>query len=305
MLAQICGGVDDRCLSGPRSHGDREGLIGLSLPESNVNVKPIREQGEWMKPNIGLLSVILVSWLVCGTPSAAAAGASFSYSGDDGPGFWAETSPACGATPLARQSPVNIVGATVDPALRPLVLSLNETSFTLQNNGHTVVATPRVGGTLTLNGVRFALAQFHFHTLSEHTVAGKHAEMELHAVFANGDASRAVIAVLYKIGREDPFLGKLLTAGLPPKSTSDPVSIERLNLAEGLTNTAAYYTYPGSLTTPPCDANVTWIVLKQSAQMSEKQFEAFQGILGNNFRSIQKLNARRITETPERAKPHR
>lgn len=103
--------------------------------------------------------------------------------------------------------------------------------------------------------------------------------------------------VLYHIGRKNPFLEKLLTPGLPRKSNSTPVFIEGLNLADGLTNTAAYYTYPGSLTTPPCDENVTWIVLEQPAQMSQEQFKAFKGILGNNFRPIQELNGRKITET--------
>jgi hypothetical protein len=57
-------------------------------------------------------------------------------------------------------------GPVVDPTPRALRLFLDETSFTLQNNGHTVMAVPHVRGTLMLEGV---------------------------------------IAVLYKIGREDPL----------------------------------------------------------------------------------------------------
>jgi carbonic anhydrase len=211
-----------------------------------------------------------------------------------------ETDPACGTAPFARQSPIDIVGPVVDPTLRALKLFLDETSFTLQNNGHTVMAVPQVGGTLMVDGVPFTLAQFHLHTLSEHKMSGKYAAMELHAVFKDPNSNLAVIGVLYKIGRDDPFLGKLLTAGLPRQSTSKPVVIDRLNLAEGLTSTASYYTYPGSLTTPPCSENVTWIVLKQQTQMSVEQFEAFRGILGNDFRPIQELNGRIIKVTPNR-----
>ena len=32
-----------------------------------------------------------------------------------------------------------------------------------------------------LNGLLYGLSQFHFHPLSEHTIAGDHAVMELHA----------------------------------------------------------------------------------------------------------------------------
>jgi carbonic anhydrase len=258
-----------------------------------------------------VLPIVLAAWFLssptvqnapAGIPSAAqvsnATESSFSYSGDNGPGFWGETDPACGGTePSARQSPIDIGDAAVDPTLKALKVFLDETSFTLQNNGHTVVAVPQVGGTLMLDGVPFTLAQFHLHTLSEHKISGKSAAMELHAVFKDAHSNFAVIGVLYKVGRQDPFLGKLLKAGLPRKTTSTPVLIERLNLAEGLTSTASYYTYPGSLTTPPCSENVTWIVLKRQAQMSEEQYQAFRGILGNDFRPTQELNGRMVRVT--------
>ena len=160
---------------------------------------------------------------------------------------------------------------------------------------------PQVGGTLIVDGVTFTLAQFHFHTQSEHKISGKYGTMELHTVFQDSNSNFAVIGVLYKIGRENPFLSKLLTAGLPRKTTSPPVVIEGLNLAEGLIGSTSYYTYPGSLTTTPCTETVTWIMLKQRAQMSEEQFAAFQGILGNDFRPTQELNGRIIRMTPKRS----
>ncbi|MBV9305989.1 MAG: carbonic anhydrase family protein [Acidobacteriaceae bacterium] len=251
------------------------------------------------KPNLGLLFVVLVPWLVSGIPMSAQvySGPSFSYSGDTGPGFWVEISPACGTAPFARQSPVNIRRVVTDPNLGPLDLILNETSYTLTNPGYNVTARPPVDSLLTLNG-RFRLIEFHFHTLTEHTVAGQYGAMELHAVFQDPNTQKlAVIGVLYKIGRANRFLAKLLTAGLPVKSNSPPVTIEKLNIGDAFTDTSSYYTYPGSLTTPGCSENVTWFVLKQWAQMSAAQFEAFHGILGNNFRPIQELNGRLIRGT--------
>jgi len=72
------------------------------------------------------------------------------------------------------------------------------------------------------------------------------------------------------------------------------VPSEMINVAEALTNTARYYTYPGSLTTPPCSETVTWFVLHKYAQLSNVQFNEFRHILGNNFRPLQKRNARTI-----------
>lgn len=37
------------------------------------------------------------------------------------------------------------------------------------------------------------------------------------------------------------------------------------------TNTETYYTYKGSLTTPPCNEAVTWIIFSTPVQISFKQ----------------------------------
>uniref|UniRef100_A0A8C4WT16 Carbonic anhydrase 7 n=1 Tax=Gopherus evgoodei TaxID=1825980 RepID=A0A8C4WT16_9SAUR len=66
-----------------------------------------------------------------------------------------------------------------------------------------------------------------------------------------------------------------------------------------------YWTYPGSLTTPPLYESVTWIVLKEPIRISEKQLEKFRTLLFtsegderiqmvNNFRPPQPLKGRII-----------
>jgi carbonic anhydrase len=221
----------------------------------------------------------------------------FSYSGDTGPGFWAEKSPACATTASSRQSPVNIGEVVVDRQLLPLDVLAGETSFTVKNPGYTVVASPRSAALLTLNGTTFQLLQFHFHTLSEHTLHGRHAVMELHAVFQDASSQLTVIAVMYRVGRENPFLATILRVGLPQKTTSPAVTVDGLNLANAFTDLSSYYTYPGSLTTPPCSENVTWFVLQQFAEMSASQLQRFRDVLGNDFRPLQNLNDRVILAT--------
>ena len=150
-----------------------------------------------------------------------------------------------------------------------------------------------------LHGEPYSLLEFHFHTLSEHTVNGRQGVMELHVVFLddNTKTKLAVIGVIYQIGGQNAFLRKLLANGLPQKSTSAPITVEDLNLARAFTNTARYYTYPGSLTTPPCGENVKWFVLQDWAEMSRRQFQAFRNVMGNNFRPLQARNGRVIRVT--------
>ena len=123
--------------------------------------------------------------------------------------------------------------------------------------------------------------------------------MELHAVFADpASDNKAVVGQLFVIGKENHFIDELLTHGLPTKSgdeVHDPSQL--INVAGGLTNTSRYYTYPGSLTTPPCTETVTWFVLHEYAQVSSEQLDAFRHILGNDFRPTQKRNGRTIRST--------
>jgi carbonic anhydrase len=259
----------------------------------------------WMKPKIGLLLAAVVPSLACGIPLSAqsplvpaASAPNFSYSGDTGPGFWKERSPGCAMTPRARQSPIDIRRVVEDPRLAPLDLIRSETSFTLSNPGYNITAIPEAGAKLVIDHVTYTLKEFHFHTLSEHTVRGRHGGLELHAVYQNGSHVVA-IGVLYRIGSPDPFLARLIAAGLPRKSTSPAVVVKRLDIEDAFTDTSSYYTYAGSLTTPPCSP-VTWIVLKKFAHVSPQQFQAFRGILGNDFRPLQGLNGRVIRATERR-----
>lgn len=52
------------------------------------------------------------------------------------------------------------------------------------NNGHTVRYNLGSGHSMTVDGHTYELLQFHFHSLSEHSVDGLHYAMEMHLVHA-------------------------------------------------------------------------------------------------------------------------
>jgi carbonic anhydrase len=269
--------------------------------------KTVPRTGELMSLELGRSAVRVALTLVAiggialaGSRSARAE--EFGYSGDDGPGFWGETHgwEACaGNAATGGQSPIDIDRVLPDHHLRALQVELHETPLALVNNGHTIEQEYEPGSSLIVEGVRYELAQFHFHTLSEHTVRGSRGVMELHAVFAapNSD-KKAVIGMLYGIGRENRFLSELLKNGLPQKTGHEiSVPTQHINVADALTDVSRYFTYPGSLTTPPCSETVTWFVLKGRAELSADQFQAFRHVLGNDFRPLQKLNHRTVRAT--------
>ena len=55
-----------------------------------------------------------------------------------------------------------------------------------------------------------------------------------------------------------------------------------------------FFTYPGSLTTPPCTEGITWYVLKTPVEMSPAQIGAFTKLehLAHTNRPIQSLGGR-------------
>ena len=56
----------------------------------------------------------------------------------------------------------------------------------------------------------------------------------------------------------------------------------------------AYYTFAGSLTTPPCTEGITWFVLRTPTGLSQDQADAFGKIYPHDARPVQPLNGREV-----------
>jgi len=258
-----------------------------------------------------LAAIVLVGGFgFIGLNSASAA--DFSYNGDAGPAFWweldQEWSACAGTAEDARQSPIDIDRVRIDRSLKPLELQTFATTIDIFNNGHTIEQTYEdTGSSIYFDGRVYELQQFHFHTFSEHTVNDNRGMMEMHAVFNEpGSGDNLVIGQLFKIGKkENRFIQTLIDAGLPEKNGDTTQTDDLIDIADGLTNTSSYYTYDGSLTTPACTENVTWVVLKKQSKLSHEQWDSFRRILGNNFRPLQKLNDRTIRATAGHGRKHR
>jgi carbonic anhydrase len=58
-----------------------------------------------------------------------------------------------------------------------------------------------------------------------------------------------------------------------------------------------YYTFDGSLTTPPCSEGVEWFVLKTPIEISIGQIATFAKFYPMNARPIQPMNGREVRES--------
>ena len=153
------------------------------------------------------------------------------------------------------------------------------------------------GSHISLLGKTYELAQFHFHRPSEERVNGKSFDMVAHLVHKSEDGKLAVVAVLLEKGMEHPLIQSVWNN--LPLEKNDYVTPPGLTIdvAQLLPEDRSYYTYMGSLTTPPCSEGVLWLVLKQAQPISPEQLAIFARLYRHNARPVQANFARMIKES--------
>ncbi|GLT23768.1 hypothetical protein GCM10007933_32390 [Zoogloea oryzae] len=221
----------------------------------------------------------------------------WSYDGEGGPANWGVLKPEwqlCGSG--ERQSPIDIrEGIKVE--LEPIRFDYKPTQFRIVDNGHTVQVNVGPGSSLQVMGRYYDLVQFHFHRPSEERINGKGFEMVAHLVHKDLDGRLAVVAVLLERGQLHPLV-QTLWNNLPLEKNVDysPEGVA-IDLNELLPKDRNYYTYMGSLTTPPCSEGVLWMVMKQPQQLSPEQIAIFARMYPMNARPIQSVRGRMIKES--------
>ncbi len=220
--------------------------------------------------------------------------AHWGYEGKRGPEHWGELSEKFRACSEGKtQSPIDIT--KVDGVSSAKVeLHYQPTKIKILNNGHSIKVTYDKGSYMIVDGKRYDLLQFHFHSPSEHTVGGKHSAMEMHLVHRSSDGGFAVIGVLIeKDGKNKAFAR--LWKKLPEKKGEEYERKATVNVADLLPEDKAFYNYTGSFTTPPCTEGVKWFVLKSKVNLSGHQVKEFREIMHGDNRPVQPINGRVIT----------
>jgi carbonic anhydrase len=198
-----------------------------------------------------------------------------------------------------EQSPVDISKSDEDKRLSDIRFDWRPTPLNIKNNGHTLQVNYEQGSSIRVNGTTYKLLQFHFHAPSEHTVRGQAEPMEVHMVHVSDDGVLAVVGVRLKEGHAHPALAAVL-ANAPEADLQVAISGSMINAASFLPEDRSYWTYPGSLTTPPCSEGVRWHVLQGKRSVSSTQvYEFEQRFHGSTARPVQPLNKRKIRSSDD------
>ena len=224
-----------------------------------------------------------------------------------------------------KQSPIDIITKDVKCNKNLTTLKLSDEYFkhisgTFVNNGHSVVFTPNnsVNAVMTTPIGRYKLLSLHMHwgpagysTGSEHLVDSKASDIELHFVHVKQHAQESdkdasdYHAVLSVRGRAQDIMSESLAKlnVTEVKTYRSNISVSDIHLSSLLPSNLDYYYYQGSLTTPSCDQNVQWFLLKTTIGVTAAYVESLDAVgnrhgepVGNNCRQTQPLNGRTVTQ---------
>ncbi len=225
----------------------------------------------------------------------------WSYQGETSPEHWEaiENGADCGGK---QQSPINIIDLnTVELELKSdlKMYYSSETHISrVMNNGHTVQFEFMRGDYILYDGDIYHLVQIHFHEHAEHLICGVVYPIEIHLVHINTSGKLTVLSILGMEGADSQII-ELLEGFLPiAMGESKPIDVE-CDLNQMLPSDRTFYSYSGSLTTPPCTEGVNWVVFKNPIVLSLDEVQKLRSNMPiNNYRYEQPLNGRVVHVNP-------
>lgn len=151
---------------------------------------------------------------------------------------------------------------------------------------------------MSLDGQEAKLTRLHIHAPAEHVIFDETHDFEIHFVNEfldqSGDSKAVVIGAFFEevIGAPTPAGIRALNQALTHRG-HDEQTVCSINPWTFLpTNIGQFFRYEGSLTTPPYDQVVSWVVLPVAVLVDPHDVQALKEHAEDDAREIQKLERR-------------
>jgi len=164
----------------------------------------------------------------------------------------------------------------------PLTVTIDHGNFVARTNASTQLAV------VTYQGITYGFQSFHLHAASEHQIDGATFPAELHLVFqdqATPTPHRLVLGRFLTTNATSdavlqPFFNIL---SLVTSARSEDIQLSNSSLSPLFTpSPGSSYRYGGSLTTPPFDEGVQWIVYDTPLSITAAEFQMFKNACTTN-----------------------
>ncbi|WNH09803.1 carbonic anhydrase [Thalassobellus suaedae] len=221
----------------------------------------------------------------------------WSYSGETSPEHWLEIekNSDCDGN---HQSPINIIHKDANSLDSKGDLKILYTPTTriseVENNGHSIQFDFEEGDSINYKNETYHLKQIHFHEPSEHKINGVIYPIEMHLVHVSKTGKITVLGILGEEGEESQLF-EFFESFLPLKNGVTKDINHDIDLSSLFSTEKHYYSYNGSLTTPPCTEGVNWVVFKEPIILSITEVLKLKNNMPiNNYRNEQPLNDREV-----------
>lgn len=240
---------------------------------SRREIVPVRTR-PWLRPVLSVACVLVVAG--CAHLPPAPAVTQWTY--PEGPSWGA----ACAAPAPPQQSPIDLTRVTTTPWNSSSIV----TQATFDHHDQNVVFQPSPGPSVSMmpgvgqatQGFTYSVAGFHFHHRNEHVIAGNPV-FEMHIKMADGHGGTAVFAALWTpdaTAPEDATLAAAYRSLSAPPGSVAAVDVSRVLWTFGQ---QPFYSYVGSLTTPPCTTNIRWFVLQTPIRTAPAILDRLKAVL--------------------------
>jgi carbonic anhydrase len=244
------------------------------------------------------MRIVAVFGICLGLAAAVGAqnNAKWTYLGKTGTLNWGKLDPAYRACGQGHeQSPIDIRGAHLTKGMALLEFHYLSGSVTVENTGNLIVVHVNPGGYLMMDGVRYGLEELQFHSPSETAVKGKLTDMDVELIHRSAEGKMAIVEVRFVMDRGEPNATMaMLWEHLPTAAGATEKVAGPVNAGGFLPADRGYWSYTGSLTTPPCTEGVRWFVMEQGLSVSREQLRQFSGLFRMSSRPLQDTHGRRI-----------